>query len=144
MLALLAAVPADARDFPLEWHWVRVVPNGTRKAWDVEQSGKAQVTFTRGGFVAKLYDDADPVAGDQPDIVLAGHIDGKNAKAVETQPSTDAGHWTLNGIIVHERPTRKQHGEGLGEDRISLYAGHEFIGLSRLVHSTAAPPGKQE
>jgi hypothetical protein len=140
--ALAALAPAQARDFPLEWHWVRVGPNGGNKAWDIQQSAKAEVTFTRGGFVAKLYDDADPASGDQPDIILQGHIDGKHASAVETLPDTDAGHRTLHGIIARPRANPRQAAfGGMGEDRISLYAGHEFIGISRMVRS-GAPPGK--
>ena len=109
--------------------------------WEVGQSAKAEVTFTRDGFVAKLYDDANPSAGDQPDIVLTGHIRGKSVTAVEMQPGTDAGHWTLHGTILRARTALKDPSNGWGEDRISLVAGSEFIGLARQVRS-GAPPGK--
>jgi hypothetical protein len=138
MLAVLVAAPASARDFPLEWHWVRVTPSSTLKGWGVQQSAKAEVTFTPGGFTAKLYDDADPASGDQPDIILQGHIDGKHASAVETLPDTDDGHRTLNGTIARTRTTLKNAGNGWGEDRISLMVGAEFIGISRMVRSAAA------
>jgi hypothetical protein len=139
MLTVLVAAPASARDFPLEWHWVRVTPSSTHKAWGVQQSAKAEVTFTHGGFIAKLYDDADPVAGDQPDIILQGHIDGRHASAVETLPDTDDGQRSLHGTIARTRTTQKKPSSGWGEDRISLMAGAEFIGISRMVRSGAAP-----
>lgn len=140
LLALLAAAPARAVDFPLAWHWIRVTPSDT-KGWEVQRGARAEVTLTQGGFTAKLYDDDAGPAGDA-DIFLKARNRGGRVTADAVQLDTDTGHWTLHGTITHDRTQLGAASSGWGEDRIALTAGSEYIGLARQVRSGA--PGKQE
>jgi len=141
IFAALPVMPAISQGFPLEWHWVRVTPTQRAMNWEIEQSAKAEMTFKGDNFTARLFADGDRALGDQPDIILQGRIRGSHVTAIATRPDTDTGPLTMQGSITRARTLLKNPSNGWGEDRISLTAGSEFIGLSRQVRR-GAPPGK--
>jgi hypothetical protein len=147
-LAMAAAVfigpsvsPAMSQDFPLEWHWVHVMPRMADEQWEVQNGIKADVNFTGQKFTARLFDSPVSVSANDPVLILEGRVRGKTVTAIETQPGTDAGRTIFTGTIVRDRTRLENASNGWGSDRISLTAGNEFIGLSRAVRSGSPPPG---